>query len=44
MVWILIRWLFQKPADLDQEVFSKKDKSGFSRTRVKTRNVNLKKV
>ena len=26
-VWILIRWLHQKPADLDLNCFQKKDKS-----------------
>ena len=35
-MWILIKWLHQKPADLDL-VFSKKDKFGFSRTRAKKR-------
>ena len=36
-MWILIRWLRQKPADLDLQCFEKKkkdDKSGFSRSSV----------
>ena len=33
-MWILIRWLWQKPADLDLKVFSKKDNSRYMRTRV----------
>ena len=34
-MWILIRWLRQKPADLDlEQLFKKEDKSKFSRTRV----------
>ena len=35
ILWILIRWLCEKPADLVLQSFQKKDKSGFSRTRVK---------
>ena len=30
----LIRWPHQKPADLDLQCFLKKDKAGFSRTRL----------
>ena len=33
-VWILIRWLHQKPADLDLQYLKEKEKSGFIRTRV----------
>ena len=33
-MWILIRWLRQKPADLDLLCFSNKDKSEFSMTSI----------
>ena len=33
-MWILIRWLYQKPADPDLHCFKKKDKSMFSRITV----------
>ena len=35
IVWILIRWLNQKSADLDVQCFQETEKFGFSRTRVK---------
>ena len=34
-VWILIRWLNQKSADLDVQCFQETEKFGLSRTRVK---------
>ena len=34
-VWILIRWLDQKSADLDAQCFLETEKCGFSKTRVK---------
>ena len=37
-VRVLIRWLHEKPADLDLHCFQINDKSGFSRTRVKNEN------
>ena len=33
-MWILIRWLRQKPADKDLQCFKKKNNSRYDRTRV----------
>ena len=35
-MWILIRWLHQKPADLDLMCFHKMDKSGLGKTKLIT--------
>ena len=38
---ILIRWLRQKPADLDLQSFQKKDQTGFSRTKFYMKSIKL---
>ena len=41
-VWILIRWLCEKPADLDLQCFQNKERINlFSRTRVKMSNHSM---